>query len=211
VADTVGKVEMQKPSKAIRRSLPRDSRGSEIAEFALILPLLFLALFGIFWFGQAFRIYNAITNAARDGARAAVAPDCATCGESNPTANAWKAVQNDLNSAHINPAALQQPTTLPGLCACGAGAATSCTGGAVVGCDTSQNNICVQGVNHTGRRHRTLVEDNVELASTAAGGAGECGISVSFVYPFTFTLPFTSLNNQIVNLRAQAQMRVETQ
>jgi hypothetical protein len=44
-----------------------------------------------------------------------------------------------------------------------------------------------------------------------AGGAGECGISVSFQYPYAFWLPGTPLNNQTVNLRAQAQMRAETQ
>jgi hypothetical protein len=55
--------------------------------------------------------------------------------------------------------------------------------------------------------------DNVQLSSTAgaSGGAGECGVSVSFQYPYKFWLPFSSLNNQTVNIRAQAQMRAETQ
>jgi len=32
------------------------ARGLEIAEFAMILPMLFLLLIGIFWFGQAFEL-----------------------------------------------------------------------------------------------------------------------------------------------------------
>jgi len=52
----------------------RDTRGAEIAETAMVLPLVFMMLMAIFWFGQAFRIYGTITHAAREGARAAVAP-----------------------------------------------------------------------------------------------------------------------------------------
>ena len=61
------------------RCLARDTRGTEIAEMAVVLPLLFMLLMGIFWFGQAFRVYGTLTQAARAGARAAVAPVCATC------------------------------------------------------------------------------------------------------------------------------------
>ena len=58
--------------------LARGTRGDEIAENAMILPLLFMVILAIFWFGQAFRIYGTITHAARQGARAAVAPVCPT-------------------------------------------------------------------------------------------------------------------------------------
>jgi Flp pilus assembly protein TadG len=206
---------MQKSRAMISRTLGDSARGSELAETAIILPLLFLLLIGIFWFGQAFRIYGTITNAARDGARAAVAPACATCAASDPTQNAWTVVQADLNAAHINPLLLQPPTTPPALCSCQRnGTTTSCTT-AQVACDTSQNNICVQGVTHSGTNN-TVAEGLVQLSSTVAGngltgGAGECGISVSFQYPFQFWLPFTSLSGQSVKLRAQAQMRAETQ
>ena len=56
--------------------LARETRGQEIAEAALVLPIVFMLMLGIFWFGQAFRIYGTITHAAREGARAAVAPLC---------------------------------------------------------------------------------------------------------------------------------------
>jgi hypothetical protein len=208
---------VQKSAETTWRRLARSARGSEIAEFAMILPMLFLLLIGIFWFGQAFRTYGTITNAARDGARAAVAPACATCGSVDPSVNAWTVIQNDLQAAHINPNLLQQPTPPPTLCACGLGAsagATSCTTPQVL-CDSEESNICVQGVSHTGVNN-TLNEGLVQLSSTVAGnplpgGAGECGISVSLQYPYTFWLPFTSLSSQTINLRAQAQMRAESQ
>jgi Flp pilus assembly protein TadG len=179
----------------------------------MILPLFFMIFLGIFWFGQGFRIYGTMTRAAREGARAAVAPACTTCAGSNdPSANAWTAVQSAMQAAHVDPTLLQQPTTLPGLCTCSSAAsATSCSGGAVVSCDSSQTNICVQGVTHPNGNSKPAVEDNVELSAPGLGGAGECGVSVSFQYPYKFWLPFSSLNNQTVNLRAQAQMRAETQ
>jgi Flp pilus assembly protein TadG len=201
----------------VDRDFVRLAHGSEVAEFAMILPILFLLLIGIYWFGQAFRIYGAITNAARDGARAAANPPCTTCGATyNPTASAWAAIQNDLQAADINSSALRPPNTPPAVCACG-GAATGCTA-TTVPCDSSQSNICVQGVTAPAVPGGNPSVGYIQLSQTGtlvgngqAGGAGECGISVSFQYPYTFWLPGTSLNNQTVNLRAQAQMRAETQ
>jgi len=189
-------------------SVTQDSTGSEIAEAALVMPLMFMMLLGVFWFGQAFSIYGTITHAARQGARAAVAPACTTCATKDPTANAYSAVKNALQAAKLDPNKLQQPSTLPGLCACGS-SNTSCTGGSVVLCDNAQSSICVQGVSHSGGG--ALNQDSIQLSSTSTGGAGVCGISVSFQYPYKFWLPFTSLNRQQIFLRAQAQMRVETQ
>jgi hypothetical protein len=45
--------------------------GSSSVEFALILPVLILLLFGIIEFGFVFNNYLAITHAAREGARLA--------------------------------------------------------------------------------------------------------------------------------------------
>ena len=43
------------------------TRGAEIAEAAVVLPLLFMMLFGIYWFGRAYNIYATINHAAREG------------------------------------------------------------------------------------------------------------------------------------------------
>ena len=48
-----------------------NQKGQALVELALILPLLFLLVFGIIEFGRALYIKNAISNAAREGARRA--------------------------------------------------------------------------------------------------------------------------------------------
>lgn len=54
---------------------PRGERGSQLIEFALVLPLLLLVVLGILDFGLLFQRYEAVTNAAREGARIAVLED----------------------------------------------------------------------------------------------------------------------------------------
>src|SRR5271168_3366861 len=136
---------MAKPGWTRGCSAMRETRGSQIAETAMILPLFFMIFLGIFWFGQGFRIYGTITRAAREGARAAVAPVCTSCGTVNdPSANAWSAVQSTMQVAHLDPTQLQQPTTPPALCGCSPSATTTSCSSTTVACDSSQNNICVQ-------------------------------------------------------------------
>jgi Flp pilus assembly protein TadG len=90
------------------RKLFRDTRGSEIAEAAAVLPLMFMMLLGIFWFGQAFSIYGAITRAAQEGARAGATSSCSTCsaGGSRVT-NATNAVKNALTISKLDPTNIQ--------------------------------------------------------------------------------------------------------
>jgi hypothetical protein len=57
-----------------------DDAGQEIAEAALVLPILFLILMAIFWFGRAFNIKSTLDRAAREGVKTASRLSCATCG-----------------------------------------------------------------------------------------------------------------------------------
>jgi Flp pilus assembly protein TadG len=50
----------------------KNQKGQALVEFALILPLLLLLLFGVFEFGRAMFIKNTLNNAARAAARVAV-------------------------------------------------------------------------------------------------------------------------------------------
>jgi TadE-like protein len=183
----------------------RATDGSEIAEAALVLPLMFMMLLAIFWFGQAFSMYGTITHAARQGARAAVAPACTTCTAVNtPAQNAYNAVQSALAASRLDPANMSKPTTAPALCSCGSTNTACGGGGSLVTCDPSETSLCVQ--------------TNVQLSFSLKGGAGECGTSVSFQYkyPHHFYLPCaewpcTSLDLGQMSLPAQAQMRIETQ
>jgi Flp pilus assembly protein TadG len=71
-----------------RRS--RRSRGQALVEFALVLPVFLLILFGIIDAGRLIYTYNTIANAARDGARVAIVNQTVngtnTCDTTSPTA-----------------------------------------------------------------------------------------------------------------------------
>lgn len=58
-------------------SVIRGNRGQSVIEFALILPLMLLILFGITEFGRCWMTQNILTSAAREGCRLAIvtAPD----------------------------------------------------------------------------------------------------------------------------------------
>jgi Flp pilus assembly protein TadG len=93
------------------RRLARETRGVEIAEAAAVLPLMFMILMGIFWFGQAFSIYGAITRAAQEGARAGAALPCTTCASgSSRKAMATNAVNNALTLSKLDPNQVQSLT-----------------------------------------------------------------------------------------------------
>jgi Flp pilus assembly protein TadG len=178
------------------RRLLSETHGQDIAEAALVLPLMFMILLGIFWFGQAFRIYGTLTHAARQGAHAAVASVCTSCtAGSTPAQTAYGAVQSALLAAKLDPNNLSaNPTTAPNNL-------VSCTDGkTAVKCDANPGdptNVCVQ--------------ENVQLSSATLGGTGVCGLSVSFQYPYSFWFPGTSLNKRGILLPAQAEMRSEQQ
>jgi len=167
-----------------------DDRASEIAEAALVLPLAFMVLLGIYWFGRAFNTYATINDAAREGARVAVAQKCATCGNTAPTPVAIAtAVTQTLQASSVDPGQIiQYPTTTPTPAYCpGAPAAPACS---------VSGNI-------------TICTDMQLQTPPAAGGSPACGVAVSFRYPYQFWLPFTSLNNQQIILTADVQMAGE--
>jgi hypothetical protein len=184
------------------RKIAAGTAGSEIAEAALVLPILFMLLLGIYWFGRAFNVYATINHAAREGARAAVAPTCATCGgiagctgghncSLTPDLIAGQ-VKQALQASSLDPAKVTHPTTPP--------TRTSCIqGGPAVSCSlpTVDPHVCVYY--------------NVQLPNTLPNGSGAtaCGVSVEFQYPYQFFFPFTSLNMQKIMLNAGVQMTGE--
>jgi hypothetical protein len=177
---------------ALRRLLSETS-GAEIAEAAAVLPLMFIMLLGIFWFGQAFSIYGAITRAAQEGARAGALPYCTTCKGPNNLGqyglNAAAATRAAMIASKLDPALAQSPLPQPP-------PLISCSTGSPVSCPGSGTNICVQAP--------------VQFFPASTGAPGVCGMSVSFQYPFQFWLPFTSLNKQQIWITASARVRMET-
>jgi Flp pilus assembly protein TadG len=182
------------------RHILRSTRGSEIAETAMILPLFFMMFMGVFWFGQAFRIYGTLTHATRLGAEAAVAPACTTCAAGTAATNAKTAVYNALAAAHLNKSDLvaTKSWTSPMLCTCGTvTSSSSCTSAA--SCDGTVTDVCVQV--------------NVQLSYPTASAMGTCGTSVSARYQYSshFHIPLTTMDLGNMLLPGQAQMRAESQ
>ncbi len=151
-----------------------------------------MILLGIFWFGQAFSIYGAITRAAQEGARAGAAPNCTTCSGAGTLAqyesNAVSAVQNAMIASKLDPSQAQYPSSPLVF--------TACPGATSTTCSAASSKLCVQAP--------VLLKDS---SSTN----GVCGMSVSFQYPFQFWLPFTSLNKQKIWIMASARVRMENQ
>lgn len=82
-----------------RRSPPVEtaSRGQSLVEFALVLPLLLLILLAIIQFGFIFNTQVTITNAAREGARAATIYPYSLAGSQSgpPACNTTTKATND--------------------------------------------------------------------------------------------------------------------
>jgi Flp pilus assembly protein TadG len=80
----------------------RDSDGQTMVEFALVLPLLAVLLFGVIQFGIVFNHYLDLTDAVRAGARQA-AVSRQTSDPTGPDGVATKAVINSAGDITIDP------------------------------------------------------------------------------------------------------------
>ena len=57
---------------SLKNILTNSRRGQTLIEFAMILPILMMLIFGVIEFGRYLYLKNSVTNAAREGARKAV-------------------------------------------------------------------------------------------------------------------------------------------
>ena len=87
---------------ALLRFLASDARGTELLEFAMVLPILMMLLIGTVWIGRAVSVYQALGRAAREGARVALASTCATCGSASNYGAANTAVNDALTAASLD-------------------------------------------------------------------------------------------------------------
>jgi len=176
----------------------RGVEGAEIAEAALVLPLVFMFLLGIVWFGRAFNIYSTMQQAAQQGAILAARPLCATC----PPGAGWSGTSFPADTA-VSAAAvsvLQASSIDPGQI-------LASPNPSLLGCPLPAPQPSGAVCNPSGN---IWVCRPVQLNPAAgAGQTPQCGTVVSFQYPFKFYLPFTSLNMQQITLTATAQSRME--
>jgi hypothetical protein len=171
------------------------SGGSESAELAIVMPLLFTLILGIYSFGRAYNIYSTITHAAQDAARVAATPVCANCTQPSCSGSSSQfpcdtavaqVVINALNAANMDSNRVSQLTlanSTRGGCPPPAAATPSCT-------SSSGVSIC-----------RDVLLDNT-------GTALACGTTVSFQYNYEFVpVPFIRMTS--INIPAQAQVKTE--
>jgi TadE-like protein len=177
----------------------RCANGAEIAEAAMVLPVVFTFLLGIIWFGRAFNIYATITQAAQHGAVTAARPTCATCGAGAGNWNGTSfpgdaAVENSVFSVMRASSLDPVQVTAPGMAFPACPAPPAPPGG---GCATTANNITIC---------RSVV---LNPSAAVSPPPAQCGVIVSFQYPFQFVFPFTSLSMQPIILKAEARSRME--
>jgi hypothetical protein len=178
----------------------RKSGGSQIAEAAVVLPVLFLLLFSIYWFGRAFSIYGTINHAAREGARTAAVPVCANCGaDCTGTGSTMPCdktvvdtVNNALTTARVDPTQATPFTPAP--------APQTCPGAVPQG-------ICAIASGTAPSAEITICR-NVWLNQGSKSPA-VCGVIISFEYPYQLAFPFSSLGHQKIFLKAQVEMQGE--
>jgi Flp pilus assembly protein TadG len=70
--------------------------GSQLLEFALVLPFLLVMVVGIIDFGQAYNLKQKLNDAAREGARFAVQLSCSDCTQTAPATT--QALENSIVS-----------------------------------------------------------------------------------------------------------------
>jgi hypothetical protein len=168
-----------------------DTGGSQIAEAAFVLPLLFMILLGIMSFGRAFNVYSTITRAAQDGAAVAAQSKSAglTFNNIQPTnSEIAAAVTSALRASNVAP---EQVSTYVL-----ASEPLGCAGLPGAGCSTdgaSKIRVC----------------KNVQLNSATSAGPKQCGAIVSFRYPYQFRVPFASINVTSIQMTAVAERQTE--
>ena len=92
-----------------RRGLVRGAEGAQLLEFALVLPMLLVLVFGAADFGKAWALKDKLSNAARDGARIAASQTNDLNGGGNPPASVTAVrdvVANYLTNANVTSCAV---------------------------------------------------------------------------------------------------------
>jgi hypothetical protein len=172
-------------------SLGKSQSGAEIAEFAVVLPVLVLVVFAILWFGLAFNIVSTVQRAAKLGVQTAARPTCALCGNSFSTgSNVVSSITSVLNAGRLNSANL---TAYSPPLVCNPTPAPSCS-------TVNSVEICA-GV------PLTCGNVSCQQPPVACGVNPALGNRVSFGYRYNSPVPIRSW--QAITIPASAQSETE--
>ena len=86
-------------------------RGAVTVEFALVVPVLFLFIFGIIEFARLNTLRNSIENAAYEGARRAIIPGGTADKATAEALLVMKSVSVHNAKVHVSPAVIDSTTT----------------------------------------------------------------------------------------------------
>jgi Flp pilus assembly protein TadG len=81
----------------------KTEKGAELVEMAFVIVLFVTLMIAVFEFGRAYNIYQNITNAAREGARFAVAPQRGGTVNYPSESDVRTVINNFMQSANLNP------------------------------------------------------------------------------------------------------------
>lgn len=157
-------------------------RGSELTEFAFVLTTLAALLFGIISFARAYNVYQTITRAAREGARVAALPSSVYDGDAFVDGTtSYTKPTSPIFANYIAPALKAANLN-----------ANACPGTGATDC---------------------IADYSEQIGWLAPSGTtdNQCGVSISFDYPYPLAIPFLGQNFGTLNLRTSVQMRREDQ
>lgn len=160
----------------------RDERGSEIVEFAFVITALAALIFGIISFARAYNVYQTITRAAREGARMAALPSSVYDGNSfMDGATTYSSPDSPIFTNYIAPA-LKAANLNTSACA---------------GADSTD---CIADYN-----------EQIGWMAPSGTADNQCGITISFKYPYQLAIPFLSQGIGTIDLSTKVQMRRQDQ
>jgi Flp pilus assembly protein TadG len=94
----------QSTAFGVLKHTARAEAGSVLVESAFTISLLLMLIIGIFWIARGYNVYSTMGRAAREGARFAVTPSCAMCGNQYPPDDQVRQVISDaLQASALNP------------------------------------------------------------------------------------------------------------
>ena len=111
----------------MRQRLRRESEGVVAVEFALILPILAILVFGIIEFGMLFRANLTVSQAARAGARTAAAQPRILGYQTNSASAVAASLRNTLSTEEITYLSIYRANKITGLPADGSSYKTCTT------------------------------------------------------------------------------------
>jgi Flp pilus assembly protein TadG len=158
-------------------------------ELALVLPILFLVILAIFWFGLAFHVASTTERAAKQAAQFAAKPICTSCGNSFPlNTQVITTLNSALQAGHLDPANI---TSYSPSFACSNVPAPTCSSPGNV-------EICTNAP-------LTCGSVKCQNPPAACGSNPSLGVRVSFRYNFKSPIPMGSWNQITIPASAAVQ------